>query len=152
MQREKENAVMIHNTFQAELWRMRLTAARETIDMINASESTFSTDAKQVPLKLSTEVLDSGPGKYKMYVQLENLSKKREASGLSLLLHANHKHFDLNKCYTELPMLVPAFPIKMDFDVTVKMDPTDGMPPSDLTPDNSIIRVLIIKSGQVSIF
>lgn len=117
--------------------------------MINASESTFSTDANQVPLKISTEVLDSGPGQYKMYIQLENLAVKREASGLNLLLHSNHQHFDLSKCYTELPMLVPGYPIKMDFDVAVKMDATDNLPPSDLTPENSVIRVLIIKSGLV---
>lgn len=31
------------------------------------------------------------------------------------------------------------------------LDPNDGLPPSDLTPENAIIRVMLIKSGHVNI-
>lgn len=52
--------------------------------------------------------------------------------------------------YTQLPPLVPAAPVKIDFKVTAIVDPNDGLPPSDLTPENSVIRAMIIKSGQAS--
>lgn len=146
--RERETATVIHNTYQAEFWRLRLTAARETLDMIKASEGTFSSDMGQVPLKLSAEILGLGP-EFKMYLQIENMSTTKAAGQLSLLLHANHRHFKLNKSFTHLPMLVPRHPVKMDFDVTIVLDAMDNMPAMDLTQDNSVIKVLIIRAKQV---
>lgn len=130
---------------------MRLNAARETIDIINSAEGTFSGDVGQVPLKLAAEILGTGP-LYKMYLQVENMSTSKEASGLYLILHADHRHYNLDRCFTHLPMIVPGSPVKLDFDVSLVMDPKDGMPPTDLTPENSVIKVLIVKQGQVSDF
>ncbi len=42
--------------------------------------------------------------------------------------------------------------MKIDFKITTLLDPNDGLPPSDLTPENAIIRVMLIKSGHVSLF
>lgn len=46
---------------------------------------------------------------------------------------------------------MPGAPIKIDFKVTAILDPNDGLPPSDLTPENAIVRVLVIKTGQVNV-
>jgi len=51
MERERENAAAIHNIFQSELWRMRLEAAKVTVDILRTGDSTFSGDL-QTPLKL----------------------------------------------------------------------------------------------------
>lgn len=102
----------------------------------------------QVPLKLAAEILGTGP-LYKMYLQIENMSTSKEASGLYLILHADHRHYNLDRCFTNLPMIIPGSPVKLDFDVSLVMDPRDGLPPSDLTPENSVIKVLIVKQGQV---
>lgn len=40
--------------------------------------------------------------------------------------------------------------MKIDFKITTLLDPNDGLPPSDLTPENAIIRVMLIKSGHVN--
>lgn len=125
-----------------------MNAARETIDIISSAEGTFSGDIGQVPLKLAAEILGTGP-LYKMYLQLENMSTNKEASGLYLILHSNHRHYNLDRSFTYLPVIVPGSPIKLDFDISLIMDPKDGMPPTDLTPENSIIKVLIVKQGQV---
>lgn len=54
-------------------------------------------------------------------------------------------HLNLN----QLPPIVPGVPLKMDFRVTAILDAEDGLPPSDLTPENACIRVLVYKCGQV---
>lgn len=46
----------IYHNFQTELWRLRLTAARTTIDTINSAESTISGDIGSAPIKLAAEV------------------------------------------------------------------------------------------------
>lgn len=63
----------------------------------------------------------------------------------SLRLHLIQVNFNL-----KLPSLVPGSPIKIDFKITALLDPNDGLPPSDLTPENAIVRVILIKAGHVS--
>ena len=55
--RERENSGAIHHIFQSELWRMRLTAAKTTLDIVRSSDSTFSGDVGQAALKLLAEVV-----------------------------------------------------------------------------------------------
>lgn len=46
-------------------------------------------------------------------------------------------------------MIVPDAPIKINFDVTAVVDSDDGLQPSDLTPENANVRVMILKKNQV---
>ncbi|XP_058121914.1 Bardet-Biedl syndrome 1 protein homolog [Anopheles ziemanni] len=146
--REKEHAATIHNSFQSELWRMRLTTARATVDVINSADSNMSTvDVGLAPLKLAAEVLGLGPV-FKLFLILENISTRKEATGLNVLIQADHRHYIVERPYQRLPMLVPGAPIRLDFRVTVTVEPADGLPPVDLTPENSCIKVLVFKTGQ----
>ncbi|ETN65941.1 BBS1 [Anopheles darlingi] len=146
--REKSHAATIHGSFQSELWRMRLTTARATIDVINSADSNMSTvDVGLAPLKLAAEVLGLGPV-FKLFLVLENISSRKEATGLNLLIQADHRHYLVDRPYLSLPMLVPGAPVRLDFRVTVSVDPADGLPPVDLTPENSYLKVLIFKAGQ----
>ncbi|XP_059613859.1 Bardet-Biedl syndrome 1 protein [Phlebotomus argentipes] len=146
--RERENASAIYQSFQSELWRLRLTAARATVDVINLAESTLSGDGAFAPIKMSAEVLGLGPV-FRLKLRLENMaSRRREASNLCVLLHAENRHYTLDRPFARLPPLAPGVPLTIDFKVTVIIDPTDGLPPPDLTPDNSVIRVMIFKCGQ----
>lgn len=147
--REKENAAAIHNSFQSELWRMRLTAARATVDVINSADSNISGDVGLAAIKMAAEVLGLGPV-FKLFLILENISARKEATGLNVLIQADHRHYVVDRPYFKLPMLVPRAPLKLDFRVTVVIDPSDGLPPVDLTPENSFIKVLIFKTGHVS--
>ncbi|EAA04615.4 AGAP007459-PA [Anopheles gambiae str. PEST] len=146
--REKEHAATIHNSFQSELWRMRLTTARATVDVINSADSNVSTvDVGLAPLKLAAEVLGLGPT-FKLFLMLENISTRKEATGLNVLIQADHRHYLVERPFVQLPMLVPGYPLRLDFRVTVSVDPSDGLPPVDLTSENSHIKVLVFKSGQ----
>ncbi|GAB0098228.1 Bardet-Biedl syndrome 1 [Sergentomyia squamirostris] len=145
--RERENAAAIYQSFQSELWRLRLTAARATVDVINLAESTLSGDGGFAPIKLSAQVLGLGPI-FQLKLRLENMASRREANNLCVLLHAENRHYTLERPFIRLPPLVPGVLLTINFKVTVIIDPTDGLPPPDLTPDNSVIRVMVFKCGQ----
>jgi Bardet-Biedl syndrome 1 protein len=103
--RERENASAIHNIFQSELWRMRLEAAKVTIDILRTGDSTFSGDF-QTPLKLLAQVDGLGPD-FLLTVTLENISATKIVTNLTILLHANPQHYKIDKRYAELLPLVP---------------------------------------------
>lgn len=103
--REKENASAIHNIFQSELWRMRLEAAKVTVDILRTGDSTFSGDF-QTPLKLLAQVDGLGPD-FLLTVTLENISATKIVRNLSILLHANPEHYKIGRHYAELTPLLP---------------------------------------------
>lgn len=159
----------IYNNFLTELWRLRLMAARETVEVINSAESTISGDIGQTPIKLAAEVCGLGPV-FQLFLIIENMSARKIASDLCVLLHCDHRHFLLDKPYKkvcsntttvnkainknnlifQLPLVVPDAPIKINFQVTAVIDPNDGLQPSDLTPETANVRVMILKTNQVS--
>ncbi|XP_055537016.1 Bardet-Biedl syndrome 1 protein homolog [Wyeomyia smithii] len=145
--REKDHAAAIHSSFQSELWRMRLTAARATVDVINSADSNMSGDVGMAAIKMAAEVLGLGPI-FKLFLILENISARKEASGLNILIQADHRHYLVERPYLQLPMLVPGAPMKLDFKVTAVTDPSDGLAPIDLTPENAFVRVLVFKTGH----
>lgn len=149
MDRERENASAIYRHFQAEMWKMRLLAAKSTLDVIVQAETTLSGDIGYSPIKLAAEVLGFGP-EFILKLKVENLSVRQVAAQLCVLLHANPRHYKLNQPFVYLPPLLPNFPIKLDFDVTCETDASDGMPPPDLTPETATIKCIIFRSGQVS--
>lgn len=136
-----------YGSFQVELWRLRHTAARATIDAINSSESTISGDLTHAPVKLSAEVCGSGPA-FRLYLTVQNLSTFKMASNLVVLLHADRRHYTIPQTLARLPSVLPGVPLRVDFEVVAVLDPMDKLPPASLTPDNSLIRVMLMKAGQ----
>lgn len=99
--RERENAPAIYTNFLTELWRLRLTAARETVDVINSAESTISGDIGHAPIKLAAEVCGLGPV-FRLFLIIENMAARRMASGLSVLLHCDQRHYLLEQPYRKV--------------------------------------------------
>lgn len=99
--RERENAPAIYNNFLTELWRLRLTAARETVDVINSAESTISGDIGHAPIKLAAEVCGLGPV-FHLFLIIENMAARRMASDLCVLLHCDHRHYLLERPYRKV--------------------------------------------------
>ncbi|KAH8270290.1 hypothetical protein KR018_006571 [Drosophila ironensis] len=145
--REKKQAKATYGSFQVELWRLRHSAARATIDAINSSESTISGDLTHAPVKLSAEVCGSGPA-FRLYLTVQNLSTFKMASNLVVLLHADRRHYTISQSMARLPSVLPGVPLRVDFEVVAVLDPLDKLPPATLSPDNSQIRVLLTKAGQ----
>ncbi|KAH8345705.1 hypothetical protein KR067_001832 [Drosophila pandora] len=145
--REKKQAKATYGSFQVELWRVRHTAARATIDAINSSESTISGDLTHAPVKLSAEVCGSGPA-FRLYLTVQNLSTFKMASNLVVLLHADRRHYAIQQTLARLPSVLPGVPLRVDFEVVALLDSMDKLPPATLNPDNSQIRVMLMKAGQ----
>ncbi|CAO1334828.1 unnamed protein product [Diamesa hyperborea] len=142
--REREHAATIHNMFQSELWRMRLTAAKTTLEILKSADSSFSGDIGQAALKLLAEVAGLGPD-FILYVTLENISATKIATNLYIIIHADSSLYKIERRFVELSPIVPGFSLKMDFDVSSQLTP-EGLP-VEMSFDTSIIRVLIMKEG-----
>ncbi|KAG5673312.1 hypothetical protein PVAND_003372 [Polypedilum vanderplanki] len=140
--REKENAIAIHNIFQSELWRMRLEAAKVTVDILRTGDSTFSGDL-QTPIKLLAQCDGLGPD-FLLTLTLENISATKIVTNLSIIIHANPNHYKVDKQSVDLTPLVPGIPLITDFNVSIQITSENLLPP-DMTLENSIIRVLIVK-------
>lgn len=80
---------------------MRLIAARETVEVINSAESTISGDIGQTPIKIAAEVCGLGPV-FQLFLIIENMSSKKVAPDLCVLLHCDHRHFLLNRPYQKV--------------------------------------------------
>lgn len=150
MERERENGAAIYQHFQSEMWKMRLMAARSTLEVIVQAETTLSGDIGHSSIKLAAEVVGYGP-EFILKLKMENLSVRLEASHICVLLHANRNHYKLNQSFAYLPPLLPNFPLTIDFNVTVETNPEDGMPPPDLTMDRATIKCIVFRRGQVNI-
>lgn len=107
-----ESILAIYNNFLTELWRLRLTAARETVDIINSAESTISGDIGQTPIKLAAEVCGLGPV-FQLFLIIENMSSRKIAADLCVLLHCDHRHFLLDKPYKKVIQFMHKFVIKI---------------------------------------
>lgn len=88
-----------------ELWRLRHTAARATVDALNSSERTISGDITHAPVKLSAEVCGVGPV-FRLYLTIQNLSTYKMASNLVVLLHADRRHYTIQKSMTKVNILL----------------------------------------------
>lgn len=149
LDRERNSGPEVHRHFQAEMWKMRLMAARSTLDVIVQAESSLSGDIGCSSLKLAAEVLGYGP-EFILKLKIENLSVRQEASQLCVLLHANPSHYKLNEPFVYLPPLLPNFSMKIHFNVTVETNPDDGLPPADLTMEKAAIKCILFRRAQVS--
>lgn len=106
MTRERDNAPAIYAQFQADLWRLRLSAARATIEVVQSADTTLATIGAdgQSPIKLTAEVHGLGPV-FSLRLVLENLSAQRVAHSLCVLLHADGLHYALQAPYARVCMM-----------------------------------------------
>jgi Bardet-Biedl syndrome 1 protein len=103
--REKENAQQIHNIFQTDLWRMRLTAAKITLHVLKTGDSTFS-GGLHTPIKLLSEIYGVGP-QFTLALTLENMSATNVVTNLSILFHANTELYKIENVYSKITPLIP---------------------------------------------
>ncbi|KAL0268054.1 UNVERIFIED_CONTAM: hypothetical protein PYX00_010138 [Menopon gallinae] len=125
-QREKDNYIQMHQTFQKELHRLRLTAARQFADSLRKTNNLISNDSK-LPMKLSAQVFGLGPT-FKILLTLENMSPTSEnvstlvKKKLSIKFHYNEKIYDVERPYIQVPFLVPGLSYKFETIVRTVVD------------------------------
>lgn len=103
--REKDNASQVHNIFQADLWRMRLTAAKYTLQILKTGDSNFSSGLV-TPIKLNSSVYGVGP-EFLIKLTLENMSTMNIVTNLSVLFHAHPELYRIEKIFAQITPLIP---------------------------------------------
>ncbi|XP_074028565.1 Bardet-Biedl syndrome 1 isoform X1 [Leptinotarsa decemlineata] len=140
--RERSAALEIHQTFQQDLIRMRLNAARELLQ-----QHTYQSDIvnQKEQIKLSAQVLGLGT-KFTVIFTLENMEANTAVTGISMILHVKPSNYDCTPNNITIPLLQPNFSYKMKVDVEEK---SSG---NQLTvvqsTESSIIRVFIMRKFQ----
>lgn len=110
--RERENAVAMHETFQHDLFRLRLNTARACVNALQSCSNPFSTNTQE-PLKMSAQVLGLGPT-FKIYITLENMSSSNPVKDLAITFHCDDKLYIIEKPFIQVPMLVPGLTYKFE--------------------------------------
>lgn len=104
--RERENGVKMHRQFQHDLYKLRLTTARNFAEALQKKMMPIATD-NFAPLKLSANVQGIGP-MFRLTIEVMNTSTTHPIMGAYVVLVTNDTLYVLEKSYINLPLLVPS--------------------------------------------
>lgn len=102
--REKQNAVQMHRTFQRDLYLLRLAAARAYAKTLSKSMAPVAATTA-VSLKVDAEVIGIGP-RFKLLVVLQNTSRQA-VSGVTVAYTWDRDLYGLSQPMAQAPLLVP---------------------------------------------
>ncbi|XP_064489592.1 Bardet-Biedl syndrome 1 protein-like [Ornithodoros turicata] len=114
--RERQQFVSIHHTFQQDLQRLRLIAARSFVQALGSSAQPISSSSID-RIKLSAQVQGLGPT-FMLRIQIQNTSSKETSKNLFLVLNCNSKIYSVQRSYIQVPFLVPG--LMYEFDTQVR--------------------------------
>ncbi|XP_040112316.1 Bardet-Biedl syndrome 1 protein isoform X2 [Oryx dammah] len=134
--REREAGTAMHRTFQADLYLLRLRAARAYVQALESSLSPVSLMARE-PLKLHAVVQGLGPT-FKLTLHLQNTSTARPILGLVVCFLYNEVLYALPQAFFKVPLLVPG--LNYPLETFVKSLSDKGI--------SDIIKVLVLREGQ----
>lgn len=103
--RERDNAVAMHLTFEQELYKFRIKAAREFLKSLSTASTPVSTNPNE-PLRLNAQVQGIGP-KFKILLKVQNISQSNSCSNLFITFQYDSNLYKMLQPYLKLPMLVP---------------------------------------------
>ncbi|XP_032497960.1 Bardet-Biedl syndrome 1 protein isoform X5 [Phocoena sinus] len=134
--REREAGTAMHRSFQADLYLLRLRAARAYAQALESSLSPVSATARE-PLKLHAVVQGLGPT-FKLTLHLQNTSTARPILGLLVCFLYNEGLYALPRAFFKVPLLVPGLSYPLETFVESLSD--KGI--------SDIIKVLVLREGQ----
>ncbi|XP_059875299.1 BBSome complex member BBS1 isoform X1 [Delphinus delphis] len=134
--REREASTAMHRAFQADLYLLRLRAARAYAQALESSLSPVSATARE-PLKLHAVVQGLGPT-FKLTLHLQNTSTARPILGLLVCFLYNEGLYALPRAFFKVPLLVPGLNYPLETFVESLSD--KGI--------SDIIKVLVLREGQ----
>ncbi|XP_066466343.1 Bardet-Biedl syndrome 1 protein isoform X2 [Tiliqua scincoides] len=103
--RERESGVAMHQVFQRDLNRIRLTAARAYAQVLECNQAPVS-ESLQEPLKMNAVVQGMGPT-FKVILHLQNASATRAIIGLLINFEYDENFYSVERPFFKAPMLVP---------------------------------------------
>ncbi|XP_059157343.1 Bardet-Biedl syndrome 1 protein homolog [Physella acuta] len=135
-QRERENGIAMHRTFQRDLSLLRLKVMREYVKVLDSSMNPISSDPME-PLKLTANVQGIGPT-FKFTVKLQNTSLSQASSNLLISFDYDDSLYNFHKKLIQVPMLVPG--LTYDFETFVECLNDKGITDS--------VKVYVLKNGK----
>ncbi|KAJ2952524.1 hypothetical protein O0L34_g6841 [Tuta absoluta] len=149
--RERENAIVMHETFQRELVRLRLLASKTLLEAHVKSDNSIGVGAME-PVRLSAEVEGLGPV-FRVYLVLQNTSTERAVIGLSILFHVHATDYKVSNPFIKVPLLSPGaklkFPCKIEEIFSENINPEVFFRSvSGQGGERSLVKVLLLKEGQ----
>ncbi|XP_068116242.1 Bardet-Biedl syndrome 1 protein isoform X2 [Hyperolius riggenbachi] len=134
--RERENAVAMHRVFQMDLYRLRLSAARAYVKVLDASLAPVSSSAQE-PLTLNAVVQGIGP-RFKLILNLQNTSQNRPSMQLLISFMYDERLYQIKPPFFKVPLLVPGLNYPIETFVECLSD--KGI--------SDIIKVFVLKEGK----
>uniref|UniRef100_A0A8C6Y9Z6 Bardet-Biedl syndrome 1 protein GAE domain-containing protein n=1 Tax=Naja naja TaxID=35670 RepID=A0A8C6Y9Z6_NAJNA len=110
--RERECGVAMHQVFQTDLSRIRLTAARAYVRALECSMAPVS-ESLQEPLKLNAVVQGMGPT-FKLCLNLQNMSENRAIANLLVCFIYDENHYSVERPFFKVT-LHPSLAFPLDF-------------------------------------
>lgn len=149
--RERENAIYMHETFQHEMNRLRLLAAKTLLEAHVKCDNSVGTGPME-SMRLTAEVEGFGPV-FRVTLIIENRSKEKAVIGLSILFHVHTVNYKVSNPYIKVPLLSPGgklkFPTKIEevFDENISPDVL-FRPVTGQAGDRALVKVLLLKEGR----
>eukprot|EP00040_Diaphanoeca_grandis_P010720 m.54932 g.54932 ORF g.54932 m.54932 type:complete len:592 (-) comp21995_c0_seq1:150-1925(-) len=104
-QRERDNAMLMHRTFQRDLFRLKLMSARNYVKALQGNLTPII-NSIQVSLRINTEVQGLGP-LFKVTVTLINTTNQ-PVSGITVAFTGDHSMYSILNPLIKSGMLIPA--------------------------------------------
>uniref|UniRef100_A0A8C5SPE6 Bardet-Biedl syndrome 1 n=1 Tax=Laticauda laticaudata TaxID=8630 RepID=A0A8C5SPE6_LATLA len=134
--RERECGVAMHQVFQTDLRRIRLTAARAYVRALECSMAPVS-ESLQEPLKLNAVVQGMGPT-FKLCLNLQNMSENRAIANLLVCFIYDENHYSVERPFFKAPMLIPG----LNYPLATFVECLSDQAISD------VIKVFVLKEGS----
>ncbi|KAM3961835.1 Bardet-Biedl syndrome 1 [Aphomia sociella] len=149
--RERENASVMHETFQLELNRLRLLAAKTLLDAHVKCDNSIGAGAME-PVRLTAEVEGLGPV-FRVGLIIENTSADKAVIGLSILFHVHTSNYKVSNPYIKVPLISPGS--KLKFPTKVEEVFEDNINPdvffrtvTGQGGESALVKVLLLKEGR----
>ncbi|KAF2901979.1 hypothetical protein ILUMI_04215 [Ignelater luminosus] len=143
--RERQHAVDMHQSFQQDLVRLRLIAAR-TVVQVNSNQAAAGNEKEQ--LKLSAQVLGLGP-MFTLILTLENMNSDKALIELSAVFHCKPSIYKLSSYISAIPLIPPGLAYKIETKVKECLNSENSTEEGAAISTTQIIRVFIVRLGQV---
>lgn len=134
--RERENGLTMHRTFQMDLSRTRLAAARAYVKALESSLTPVSSSLSE-PLKMNAVVQGLGPS-FKLTLNIQNTAACRSVMNLAISFLYDEKLYRVKNPYMRIPLLVPGliYPVETFVECTSDKGISD------------IIKVFVLHEGK----
>ncbi|XP_026329865.1 Bardet-Biedl syndrome 1 protein [Hyposmocoma kahamanoa] len=151
--REREHAITMHESFQHELNRLRLTAAKTLLEAHVKSDNFIGIGALE-PVRLAAEVEGLGPV-FRVTLIIENTSNDKAVIGLAILFHVHTANYKVSNPYIKVPLLAPGrklkFPTRIEevFEENINPD-IFFRSVTGQGGERSMVKILLLKDGRDS--